>query len=128
MTAILAALCSLPLASLCLGGDPYRLSLNPVRGEAGAGRGETFRAADMIPLAVMHDRVQPAGLFGPGVEDVQRKTPFEVAIEQPAVQQLDAAEDKGRHLALGAPARGAQGIEKIVAAAGIADRAGGALQ
>src|SRR5438105_476850 len=41
------------------------LPLDPMRGEAGAGRGEAFRAADMIPLAVMHDRVQPAGLFGP---------------------------------------------------------------
>src|SRR5437879_13004228 len=61
-------------------------SLDPMRRKAGAGRGEAFRAADMIPLAVMHDRVQPAGLLGPGVEDVQRETPFEVAVEQPPVQ------------------------------------------
>jgi hypothetical protein len=46
-----------PLASVISVPPWSTLPLDAVRGEAGAGRGEAFRAADMIPLAVMHDRV-----------------------------------------------------------------------
>ena len=44
------------------------LSLDAVRVQVGAGRGEPFRRADMVPLAVMHDRVQPARFERPPVK------------------------------------------------------------
>src|SRR5205085_7496121 len=40
------------------------LPLGAVRGEPGAGGSEPFRSADAKPLAVMHDRVEPARLVG----------------------------------------------------------------
>ena len=46
----------------------------------------------MIPFAVMHDRVQPAGGLGPVDRQVQRKAPAGDAVEGAAVQQLDAGE------------------------------------
>ena len=76
----------------------------------------------------MHDRVQPAGLQRSPVEVCQREALFADAVEQPAMQQLDAGEDVGRDLLLGAPARLAERVEKIVAATLIAGRAGRPLQ
>ena len=40
------------------------LSLGAARGEAFAGQRETLRGADVAPLAVMHDRGEPARRFG----------------------------------------------------------------
>ena len=76
----------------------------------------------------MHDRVQPPGFVGPVIDAVQRKALVGDALEQPPMQQLDAGEDIGRDLLLGAPARLAERVEKIVAATLIAGRAGRPLQ
>src|SRR5229473_5098457 len=76
----------------------------------------------------MHDRAKAAGAFGAIVEEVEREAPLGDAIEQPAVEQLYAAEEEGCDLTLAAPPRHPQGIEKIVAAALVADRIGGALE
>jgi len=43
-------------------------TLDAMGGEAGAGRGETLRRPDVVPFAVMHDRVQAAGLQRPPIE------------------------------------------------------------
>jgi hypothetical protein len=40
------------------------LAFDAVRGEALTGRGEAFGSADMVPLAIVHDRAQAARGFG----------------------------------------------------------------
>src|SRR5204863_6523836 len=89
--------------------------LDAMRGKADAGRGKAFRRADMVPLAVMHDRVQPAGLQRPSVKTRQGKPLFADAAEQPPVQQLNAGENVGRDLPLAAPPGRAERIEKEIA-------------
>ncbi len=43
---------------------PRELAFDAVRGEALTGRGEAFGSADMVPLAIVHDRAQAARGFG----------------------------------------------------------------
>src|SRR5206468_12478019 len=100
----------------CLRGSEFS-SLDAVRVEAGPGRVQPGRGADVVPLAVMHDRAQAAGAFGAVVGEVQRGAPVGDAVEEPAVEELDAGEDIGRDLAFAAPPRNPQRIEKIIAAA-----------
>src|SRR5437763_14491340 len=77
------------------------LPLDTVRGEAGAGRGGALGRPDMIPLAVMHDRVAPPGLGGPVIDAVEGKALVGVTLEIPPVRQLEGGEDIGRDLVLG---------------------------
>ncbi len=43
---------------------PRELAFDAVRGEALAGRGEALGGADVVPLAIVHDRAQAARCFG----------------------------------------------------------------
>ncbi len=62
------------------------LALDAVRGEALAGRRQPCRRADVIPLAVMHDRAQAARLLGSVEQPDQREDALGHAVEQAAVQ------------------------------------------
>src|SRR5207244_13252096 len=99
-----------------------------VRVEAGAGGVEAVGGADVVPLAVMHDCGEAAGALCAVVEEVERETPLGDAVEQPPVEELHAGEKVGGDLALAAPPRHPERVEKIVATALIADRVGGALE
>jgi len=61
-----------------------------VRIEAGAGRGQPLRGADVEPLAVMHDGAQAAGALGAIVEQVERERARWRAIKRaPALEHID---------------------------------------
>ena len=62
-------------------------------------------------------------MLGPVEQPNQREDAVGHAVEQAAVQELDAGEQVGRDLALAAATRTPQWVEQIIAAALIADRA-----
>ena len=70
----------------------------------------------MVPFAIMQDCAQAAGGLGAAINEVQREAPGGDAIEGAAMQQLNAGEQIRRYLALAAPSRGPERVEKIVAA------------
>ncbi len=76
----------------------------------------------------MHDRAQAARVLGPVEQPDQREDSVGHAVEQAAVQQLDAGEQIGRDFALAAAARAPGRVEQIIAVAIIADSAHRALQ
>src|SRR4051812_46522651 len=98
-----------------------------MRGEAGAGRGGTVGGGDMVPFAVMQDRVQPSCGLGAIIDSVQREALLGDAVERAAVHKLNAGKQIRRDLAVAAPARDAERIEKIVARPLVADRGRGAV-
>ena len=99
-----------------------------MRRQAFAGHREALRGADVIPLAIMHDRGEATGGFGPIEEPDQREDASGRRVEEPPVQQLVAGEMLWCHLALATAARVSRRIEEIVAVALIADRGHRRLQ
>src|SRR5215469_7810924 len=71
------------------------LALDAARGQALAGRGEAPGGADMVPLAVVHDRAQAAGRFGAVEQPDEREDRAGQLVEQPAVEELNAGEEIG---------------------------------
>ena len=69
------------------------------------GRGEPLRRADVVPLAIMHDRVQAARLLGTVEKPDEREDAIPHAVEEPAMQQLNSGEKVRGYLAFAATAR-----------------------
>src|SRR5919199_5246327 len=73
---------------------PYAL------GEALLGRGQGLRIADMQPLAVEPQPVEPACRNGAVVEEIRRERPVGRVGEELRLQDRDAGIGEGRDLAL----------------------------
>src|SRR5580704_6935725 len=93
-----------------------------------AGGGEALRCPDMVPLAIMYDRLQASRLFGTIEKSDKRENAVGNAGEGAAVKQLDAGEEKGRDLALTAAVRAPRRVDQIVAAALVTNRRRRSLQ
>jgi hypothetical protein len=86
---------------------PHRraLPLDAMRRQPFAGGGKALRRPDMIPLAIVHYGLQAPRFFGAVENPDQRENAIGNAGEGPAVQQLEAGEEKGRYLTLAAAMR-----------------------